>query len=429
MKSLIMRALLLFSLPAIAVADPLGDLVSSENFWAEASGDSFMQEHAGLGFRWTSEAKDSARTISKELTVEGRKVGESIVYFKDGRPTLIQISIHNRGDDGVMSGRNGREQFNETIRDWGGFLDEVTGVEMQSRGKDSKSAVKAEGVMWTLPDRAYLLEYSSSGRTDDFQSQFIRLRVAPVVKKSFMEEQLDKEKSGPVAKASLPENLVKEDEAVFIDNIPMVDQGGKGYCVVATASRIFSYYGLQVTMHELAQLSGADPNQGTSTEAMVEEIGRLAGRFKTRVKTHDKMEYDDMEDLSEDYNRAARRMDQKEVPESGNQWDNFDRFDPEVLKAARLKSKSGIGKFEREVKRTIDMGIPLLWTVVVGIYEEPKRISQSRGGHMRLIIGYDDREQEIVFSDSWGAGHERKRLGLEEAYCMTNGIYSIQPIK
>jgi hypothetical protein len=423
--------MLLFFLPAVTLADPLGVLIKGESFWADGTGETFMQEHGALGFQWTSEAKDSARSINSGLTVEGRKVGESIVYFVDDKPTLVQISIHNRGDDGVMSGRDGREKFNETIRDWAAFLDEVTGVEMENRGKDSKSAVKADGVMWTLPDRAYLLEYSSSGRTDDFQSQFIRLRVAPVVVKSLIEEQLDGQKKGPVAKASLPDNLVKEDGAVFIDNIPMVDQGGKGYCVVATASRVFSYYGLQVTMHELAQLSGADPNKGTSVEEMVEEIGRLAGRFKTRVKAHEEMDYGDMEDLTKDYNRAAKRMDKSEVPDGAgaNQWYNFDKFDPEVLREARLKSKSGISKFEREVKRTIDAGIPLLWTVTVGIYEEPKRISQSRGGHMRLIIGYDDRQQEIVFSDSWGAGHEQKRLGLEEAYCMTKGIYSIQPIK
>ena len=418
-------------LAAPALADPLGDLLRDDTFWQDGTADGFMEAHGSLGFRWTSEAKESARSISDDLTVDDHAVGETIVYFADGRPSQIQVSIHNRGDDVAMEGSSGRDEFNAELKKWADILGGITGVEMERRGKDGRSAVKAEGVMWTMPERAYLLEYSSTGRTNDFQSQFIRLRVAPLVKKSFMEEQLDKEDHGPVARASLPDNLKREGGAVFIENIPMVDQGGKGYCVVATASRVFNYYGLQVTMHELAQLSGADPNEGTSTQAMVEEIGGLAGRFKTRVKTHDEMEYDDMCDLSEDYNRAAKRVDKRLVPEGDgvNQWYNFDLFDPEVLKDARLKSRSGYGKFEREVMRTIDLGVPLLWTVTVGIYEEPKRISQSRGGHMRLIVGYDTDSAEILFSDSWGAGHELKRLGMEEAYCMTNGIYSIQPIK
>jgi len=414
-------------LPSAGLADPLGDLLKSDTFWTEGTGESFMSEHKSLGFRWTSDDKGSARSTSEELTVDGKKVGETIVYFEEDKPSRIQISIYNRGDDGSL----GKDEFNAALKSWGGILSEITGVEMVRRGKDNKSAVKADGVMWAMPDRAYLLEYSSTGRTNDFQAQLIRLRVAPIVKKSFMEEQLDEEKVGPVAKASLPENVTKDGDDVYIQSVPMVDQGDKGYCAVATAARVFNYYGLQVTMNELAQVAGSDPNKGTSSTEMVEEIGRLAGRFKTRVKTHEAMEYDDMEDLTEDYNKAAKRAGKRGVPDGSgtNKWHNFDMFDPEVLMATRLKSKSGIGKFEREVQRTIDVGIPLLWTVTVGIFEEPKRISQSRGGHMRLIIGYNAQDREIIFSDSWGAGHEQKKLGLDEAYCMTKGIYSIQPIK
>ncbi|MEM7010857.1 MAG: hypothetical protein AAF585_05165, partial [Verrucomicrobiota bacterium] len=68
-------------------------------------------------------------------------------------------------------------------------------------------------------------------------------------------------------------------------------------------------------------------------------------------------------------------------------------------------------------------------TMTVGIYPEPKRISQSRGGHMRMIIGYNWDKNEVIFSDSWGAGHEMKRWGVEEAFCSTKGLYSVQPIK
>ena len=92
MKSLALCALLLSFLPAVALADPLGDLVKGESFWVEGSGESFMQEYQSLGFRWTSEAKDSARSISGDLTVEGRKVGESIVYFAEGKPCLLYTS-------------------------------------------------------------------------------------------------------------------------------------------------------------------------------------------------------------------------------------------------------------------------------------------------------------------------------------------------
>ena len=46
---------------------------------------------------------------------------------------------------------------------------------------------------------------------------------------------------------------------------------------------------------------------------------------------------------------------------------------------------------------------------------------------MRLIIGYNDKEQKLIFSDSWGAGHEFKRMKMSDAYKATKGVYSLRP--
>ncbi|NJK44508.1 MAG: ABC transporter permease [Pleurocapsa sp. SU_196_0] len=40
--------------------------------------------------------------------------------------------------------------------------------------------------------------------------------------------------------------------------------------------------------------------------------------------------------------------------------------------------------------------------------------AQEGGGHMRLIIGYNTKTGQLLFSDSWGAGHELKRIKLED---------------
>jgi len=386
-----------------------------------------MERYSNLGFRWTSDTKDSARISSEreKASIKDGKIGETIVTFADGGPKQIQLSIFNRGDDGPMNA----DKFNGELQKWNKILSGITSVKPERKARDNKSAVKTKGVVWNTGDLAYLLEYSSQGRGDSFRGEFIRLRMAPLVKKSFMEEKL----SGPkkrVKKADLPANVVREDGDVYIKGIPMVDQGQKGYCVVAATARMFGYYGLQVDQHEIAQMANSSASGGTNTDAMIDALKGIAGRFKMRIKTHDDMSYQDMCDLSEDYNRIAKRGDKSKMVKTGNNvnnWYNFDDFDPEILKSTRLKSTSGIKKFEAEVKRSIDAGIPLLWTVTVGIYKEPVRISQSRGGHMRMIIGYNTAKKEIIFSDTWGAGHEKKNWGIEEAYCSTKGIYSIQP--
>jgi len=201
--------------------------------------------------------------------------------------------------------------------------------------------------------------------------------------------------------------------------------------VVASTARVFGYYGMQVDQHEIAQIANADADKGTSTEAMIEALKDIAGRFKVRVKVHDDMDYSAMQALTSDYNRVAKRLGKLELPSSDNynQWYNFDSFDPAVFKETSLKTASGLKKFKAEVERTITEGVPLLWTVTVGIYPEERINPQSRGGHMRMIIGYNWDKDQLIYTDSWGAGHELKRWGVEEAFCSTKGIYSIQPIK
>ena len=53
---------------------------------------------------------------------------------------------------------------------------------------------------------------------------------------------------------------------------------------------------------------------------------------------------------------------------------------------------------------------------------------QTSGGHMRMVIGYNDRGNRLIFSDSWGAGHEFKSMDASEAYRATHGLFSMKPI-
>ena len=46
---------------------------------------------------------------------------------------------------------------------------------------------------------------------------------------------------------------------------------------------------------------------------------------------------------------------------------------------------------------------------------------------MRMIIGYNDRRGQLLFSDSWGAGHELKRMTIRNAYAATNGFFAMFP--
>ncbi len=424
--SLIVLAISLSAPFSLKAEGSMEEILTDQRFW-KLSPDQFMDRYEALGFQWNSEAKKSARLPGfRKPKFQGKSLGETIVNFEEGAPNLVQVSIYNRGDDGLLA----EESFEKGLSMWQGILTEITGAQPEELGKDKKSAVGAERVRWQKGDLAYQMEYSFQKEVRSkgipFRSEFVRVRLAPYVEQSFMDKALS---SGPerISRGDLPANVVRKDGDVFIQGLPMVDQGMKGYCVVASTARVFAYYDMAVDQHEIAQIANSSAAGGTSTKGMVDALEDIAGRFKVRVKTHMEMDYDDMTDLTEDYNREAKRQDLAQVPENSNNWFNFDHFQPDVLRKVRLKSSGDFKRFIGEVERSVDAGVPLLWTMTVGIFEEPERISQSRGGHMRIIIGYNRDKEEIIFTDSWGAGHEFKRWGVEEAFSCSKGMYSIQP--
>ena len=71
--------------------------------------------------------------------------------------------------------------------------------------------------------------------------------------------------------------------------------------------------------------------------------------------------------------------------------------------------------------------LPFTWCSCVKVLGVTAASPQAQGGHMRLIIGYNEDEKKLIFTDSWGAGHEMKKMRLEHAYRATTGLYTVTP--
>ena len=101
-------------------------------------------------------------------------------------------------------------------------------------------------------------------------------------------------------------------------------------------------------------------------------------------------------------------------------------MEPEVL--LRMRSRDPrFKKFMSSVRARIDEGIPVFWGVTLGIFPEPD-IPQANGGHMRLIIGYNAKTEELIFSDSWGERHAFKRMRADRAFAITSNAYTLRPL-
>ena len=373
------------------------------------------------GFEWLSSAKQGLRAPGGIYRLLGMKVGEVILRSAGGKLANGSVSIYNRGDDGKIK----KDEYDSTLRDWKSALDEKLKVRASDRSK--AGAVNVDGWMWKRGDTAFLLEGSVTKKSN--RVEFIRLRVASV---------RSTHHAGRVkSRGSLDANVVEKNGEVYIQNIPMVDQGQKGYCVVASVERVARYYGLDVDQHELAQIANTD-NSGTSGDDMEKAFKKLTGKLHVRTMKLMDYEYSQVVKDYKAYNREAKEHNKREDREKDVKTFDINlrthrilpkgfwyQLDKDVFKVIK-KDQAKYRFFKDKIENFVDEGVPICWTLYLGMFPE-KGLPQSYGGHMRLIVGYNEEKEEILYTDSWGEGHGLKRMSMVEAWCMTMGVYAMVP--
>ncbi len=155
---------------------------------------------------------------------------------------------------------------------------------------------------------------------------------------------------------------------VLIHNIPMVDQGPKGYCSPATWERYLRYLDIPSDMYLLALAAHTGAGGGTYSNEMIDATKNI------------------------------------------------------ISSNGRKLTDSGSTPTVRNVAKHIDRGLPIMWRLMStpafqraannntarrnGKEIQEKKSGQTEdtgsGGHICLIIGYNKKTQEIAISDSWG---------------------------
>lgn len=402
-----LACLLLACTGLMAKSIPVGldPLVESPSCWKMTSAEfekKFTKDGNKL-YRWLTQDKTRAKinrklfkNVELDLTLFDASVpaAEAIIDFADGKLNLVTISIYNRADSGEISADQLDKRFKITVKKMGSILK----VSPRRREADSKKGLLTEGYSWYSRQFGTGLLEHNEGALREGKQEFLRLRVARPNAKGALAAFMRHSRGGAATRLSdLPEKVTKtENGDVYIDQLPMVDQGDKGYCVVASVQRLFEYYGIGADMHQIAEIAGSDPERGTNTLDMARELDKIDYRFDTRLE---------IIGMGEPMTEVEKKRDGYFV---GKPVDER--------------------KFLKEVRSYIDKGLPLLWSLDLGRYpEKPQLTPQAAGGHMRTIIGYNDKTQEIIFSDSWGAGHESKRMNMSHAYAASHGLFCLKP--
>jgi hypothetical protein len=185
---------------------------------------------------------------------------------------------------------------------------------------------------------------------------------------------------------------------VVIDDIPMVDQGPKGYCVPATAERAMRYLSVPADMYVLAMAGNTNLGGGTSVQMLLEGV-------------------------------------RSDIRRKGRSFDSWQ------------------GEFKlKELQKYIDKGLPIIWALystdefnelankrtkdrqgMVEVNAWKAKLAETMGqtslradktqGHVVLIIGYNKETNEIAFSDSWGERYKERWITIPEAEMISQQEY------
>ena len=188
---------------------------------------------------------------------------------------------------------------------------------------------------------------------------------------------------------------------VILKDIPMVNQGPKGYCVPATWERVMRYMGVPADMYVLAMAGQSGAGGGTSIQGIANganDAVRSGGRKieTTSVKI-------DPASVSKYIDRGLPVM-----------WVMYSTKAYNDLANERTKEREG-------------MSDAAAWKKTLAESRKgQKPLQPNRNeGHMCMIIGYNKETGEIAVSDSWGPAFEERWVHGAEATQISQGTVMV----
>ena len=183
-----------------------------------------------------------------------------------------------------------------------------------------------------------------------------------------------------------------------IEDIPMAQQGGRGYCAMATLAMIMGYYGLNISLDTLADKAGY--KEGSTDMAIIRPIYRAAAaEAKARVQELTNLDF-----------RRTQDLIKRGVPVLV--WRGFSRERDEVHTQFAQEYRGNPAAELPEPKPKERKNWPSVWVT---------------GGHASLITGFNKERGEVLFTESWGEGARNRRMRAEEMEATAYRLFVFEP--
>ncbi len=415
--------------PAVRKLDPLG---TQPNLWALGPND-FMAVAHKLGFGWTDAQQGGALAGGAGLEFAGCKATEARASFEGGKLASLQIMLYARAESGAIN----TFQFDEQVEQARRALSAAAGSAPLPLPEISGPArTKIQHVAWTNGPTRIELEWSAlkpqvfEGRKLEFRADFIRVRLLPAATPAG---------GGTIAAArprtaaELKARLKREGNGdVLLGEVPMVQLGPKSNPLSVITERTLRYFGVNFDQYQAGQVGDSfAAATGNNVTGLRDSLKKIAQKFGLRLVVLQDLEFRDFQRLVQDYNHTAVAAHESKVTleAAGNDvcrlyWNmNLD-----LLRTAKIKHTADFTRFKAEVTKQIELGVPLIWHVMMGKIPEPGlNVTGSCVFLPRLIVGYNAKTGELLLSDGFGVGNECKRIKWEDAWAIGLSLYVIKP--
>lgn len=379
--------------------------------------------------RYNNAMRYSSKDNQKYITFNKRVIPEIIFYFAKRELQSVTISLYNRGDNGIIDEKsfsNLNSQAEKFISDFSGDAEPVS----ETRKFDK---FRIESLIWQDKNCDYVIRRNKRGK----YPEYLQLIIYPAGKAKKLREAL----RTAADKNQLQLNLnIQPDGDHYLD-IPMVNQGTKGYCVDSTVERIMKYYGSRVDQQIIAQLAKSDSYYGTNLRTIINVLDKNKSKLKINVEknmTDDIITFENLQKFNQTYNNFAKKQKRNRVNFNDfcfrkGRYKRLDikglisNYEYDIFCDARNKNKRDTAKFDAIVKDTLSKGIPLAWCTFTFDNTKPGQKVGRFGFHMRIINGFNPKTNQIIYTDSWGKGHEKKHISLAEARAITLMLLKITP--
>lgn len=360
------------------------NFLQDSNLWDDSPAD--FIKRMGAKFSTTKITNGAIHTTYVKGKVLGAEIEQLRLEEINGKVSQIDFVFFNKGDS--VDGKKWTPQLQRQMKQqWETLEKSLTNLAGKSKnGYWGSGRVKNKAWIWKHDKFALWLEFKAK--------EFIILHVTPPNSTG-----ADNAKTALSADFDGKANVKKDSNGdVYIQNIPMVDQGAKGYCVPATIERVLKYYNIQdVDMHKIAAICKSQVGGGTTIDSVMTDFRSVSNSFKLR-----------MANVGTFSMNAIVAMVDKGIPIFWTLFSTED-YTKRMIENSQLRLKEDFDSYQKIIKK------------------QEKLDRKLEGPHVCLIIGYNKKSKELAVSNSWGDKFTITWVRFADAKVVGRNCFVINP--